>query len=88
MVEIETKTALPAERLSFSIAEAARVSGLCGRTIVNYINAGKLRIRRKGRRVLILRSDLERWLSRDDPVVRWKPNGYGRSRRDERKQDR
>ncbi|MBZ5515126.1 MAG: helix-turn-helix domain-containing protein [Acidobacteriia bacterium] len=85
MIEAEVKTTIPVERLSFSIAEAAAASGLCGRTIVNYINAGRLRVRRKGRRVLVMRQDLERFLNRDDPVVRWKPNGYGRSRKAERK---
>ena len=79
MVEANVKTTLPVERLSFSIAEAATASGLCGRTLVNYINAGKLRVRRKGRRVLVMRRDLELFLNRDHPVVRWKPNGHGKS---------
>jgi len=66
----ETKT-LPDDRLAYRINDAARLSGLCYRTILNYINVGKLRVRRKGRTVLILRADFEKFLQRDDPVVRW-----------------
>lgn len=75
----EPNAPLPADRLAFSIAEAARASGLCGRTIMNFINAGKLRSRRVGRRVLILRGDLERFLSRDHPSTPWRRNGRGKA---------
>ena len=77
-VEAQTKTTLPIERLAYSIAEGAAASGLCGRTLVNYINDGKLKVIRKGRRILILRSELLRFLNRDSPVVHWKRNGRGK----------
>jgi hypothetical protein len=79
MPELETHTALPADKLAYRLRDAETVTGLCARTLVNYINLGKLKVVRKGRAILILRSELEKFLKRDDPrPVRWRPNGRGR----------
>jgi hypothetical protein len=71
--EVLVPTAPATERLAFSIAEAAQATGLCERTLINYASMGKLKVRRKGRRCLVLRSELERFLNRDDPVSEWRP---------------
>jgi hypothetical protein len=73
MSEVLIPTAPPTERLAFSLAEAAQVVGLCERTLISYASMGKLRVRRKGRRVLVLRAELERFLNRDDPAAEWRP---------------
>lgn len=56
----------PFEPLSYSIADAAKVISLSRATLYNLIVAGELKaIRIPGmRRVLIARTDLEAWLTR------------------------
>lgn len=50
--------------LAFSVTEAARRAGI-GRTLIyEIINRGELRVKKLGRRSLILADDLQRWLSR------------------------
>jgi len=49
--------------LAFTIAQAAKVSGVGRSTIYNELGAGKLQARKLGRRTLILASDLSLWLS-------------------------
>ena len=50
-------------RVAFSVAEAAIAVGLSQRTLWTNVRAGKIRVARVGTRVLILKSDLEAWLS-------------------------
>jgi excisionase family DNA binding protein len=56
------------ERLAVSIVDAARAAGVGRSTIYENINSGALKARKAGRRTLILRSDLEAWLSSFPPV--------------------
>jgi excisionase family DNA binding protein len=51
-----------AERLTFSVTEAAIAAGVSERTFREYIARGDVPVVRIGRRVLILRSQLEGWL--------------------------
>ncbi len=51
-----------ADTLAFSVEEAAKAAGL-GRTLIfQEIRNGNLIARKIGRRTVILREDLERWL--------------------------
>jgi len=50
-------------RISFSVDESANMCGLCSKTIWEKIHSGELRAARVGSRVLIIKSDLEAWLS-------------------------
>jgi excisionase family DNA binding protein len=49
--------------LAISIAEAARRSGLGRSTVYEAIARGELKVRKAGRRSLILTADLQQWLS-------------------------
>jgi excisionase family DNA binding protein len=49
--------------LAVSIAEAARRSGLGRSTVYEAIARGELKVRKAGRRSLILTADLQQWLS-------------------------
>ena len=51
------------ETLAYSVADAAAVSSVSPTLIKQQIAAGKLRARKAGRRTLILRAELERWLA-------------------------
>ena len=52
----------PVDPLAYSIASAARVVAVSSTTIKHEIAAGRLPIRKLGRRTLIRRDDLQRWL--------------------------
>jgi excisionase family DNA binding protein len=52
------------ELLAISIVEAARRSGLGRSTIYEAIARGELKVRKAGRRSLILIDDLQAWLAR------------------------
>lgn len=53
-------------QLGHSVDEVVRISGL-GRTLVfSEIKEGRLVARKCGRRTIVLRSDIERWLSHLD----------------------
>ena len=56
------------QALSFSIKEAAAITGLAVWAIRSAIWAGSLPARLVGKRQIILRTDLERWLS-TQPVI-------------------
>lgn len=59
-VREELKASLPDEYLT--VRQAAKVSSLAVPTIRLYIREGKLKSRRAGRRVIISRKDLEKFL--------------------------
>ncbi|PKL75097.1 MAG: hypothetical protein CVV27_17135, partial [Candidatus Melainabacteria bacterium HGW-Melainabacteria-1] len=50
-------------RVAFSVNESAESCGLSAKTVWQKIHSGELRAARVGSRVLVLRSDLEAWLS-------------------------
>ena len=56
-------TAVPASPLAFTIAEAARVSGLSRSGLYRHFAAGELKPRRAAGRTLILADDLHRFLA-------------------------
>ena len=69
-----TQQATPAievtpDRFGLSIADAVRVSGVGRSSIYEDIKSGALKARKKGRRTLILRADLQAWLD-SFPVVK------------------
>lgn len=51
------------ERLAYSIAEAAQLSGLSRTTLYEAIGDGRLRRKKAGRKALILAADLEKFLT-------------------------
>ena len=53
----------PSAPLALGIIEAARAAGVGRSTILDEINAGRLRARKAGQRTLILREDLHAWLA-------------------------
>jgi len=59
----ESGALLAPGRVALSVAEASISVGLSQRTLWTYIRAGKIRTARVGHRVLILKGDLEAWLS-------------------------
>jgi len=59
----ESGALLAPGRVALSVAEAAIAVGLSQRTLWTHIRAGGIRVARVGSRVLILKSDLEAWLS-------------------------
>jgi excisionase family DNA binding protein len=64
------------ERFGYAVSEAAEVSGV-GRTVLyDEIRAGRLTARKIGRRTVILRDDLMRWL-RERPVLKTADNPHG-----------
>ena len=52
-------------RIAHSIAETEDVSGICKTKIYEDINAGRLRVRKMGRRTVVLTEDLLAWLRGD-----------------------
>lgn len=50
-------------KLSYSIAEIVRLTGLARSSIYRAINAGPLRARKCGRRTIVLASDLQTFLT-------------------------
>jgi excisionase family DNA binding protein len=52
-------------RIALRIAEAARALGISKPTVEAEIRAGRLRVRRVGRRVLVPVAAIEEWLSAD-----------------------
>ena len=64
---MNVETARLDDRLAYPLKEAARLSSLRARTLINYIATGRLKAHRKGRRVYVMRDDLEKFLRHDDP---------------------
>lgn len=59
----------PPESLAYSLAQAARVSGLGKRTLEAHAASGRLRTRLIGGRRIVLRRDLLAFLNRDQPFA-------------------
>jgi excisionase family DNA binding protein len=57
------------QREGLSVPEACRVAGIGRTKIYEAISAGSLKARKLGKRTLVLRADLQQFLS-DLPVVR------------------
>jgi excisionase family DNA binding protein len=55
--------ARPAERLAYSIQDVTKVTGLGRSYIYEEIKAGRLIIRKAGRRSLVFDDDLKAWLA-------------------------
>ena len=53
---------LPAGRASFSIEEVCKITGLSRATVYKSISAGELKIRKLGRRTLVLAPELANWI--------------------------
>lgn len=51
------------EALALNVVGAAHLMGICRSTVFAEIAAGRLKARKAGRRTLILRSDIDEWLS-------------------------
>ena len=65
--EQEQRNTKPAiERLAYSIGEVSKQTTLSKAFLRNEISEGRLNIIRRGRRVLILRSDLMSYLKRNE----------------------
>lgn len=64
--------------LAVDLAAASRMSTLSRRTLENYIRLKRLRVRKIGRRTLILMRDLEGFLRADQPSPK-PPNAIQRS---------
>lgn len=58
----QQSVAMVGEPLAYGISTAARAVGVSETTIKQEIAAGRLAIRKSGRRTLIRRDDLVRWL--------------------------
>lgn len=50
------------ERLTYTPLEASKAAGVSRNTIYEEVNAGRLPARRVGRKILIRKSALEKWL--------------------------
>ena len=57
-----TKNMANNEKRAFSLKEITRAYGLSLNSVRKEIESGKLPIRRVGKRILVLKEDLERWL--------------------------
>jgi excisionase family DNA binding protein len=55
-------------RVAYSVPEAMLALGLCRDSIYKLINSGQLPAKKIGRRTLIVRSDLEKFLSSLPPI--------------------
>jgi excisionase family DNA binding protein len=60
-------SAAPAERLAYSVNEAARITGLSRDLLYDQMRAGKLAYLKIGRRRLITRRSLEAFLAQTSP---------------------
>ncbi len=58
-----TSTDLPADRLAFSVDEAARITGLSRDLLYDQMRTGKLAYLKVGRRRIITRQHIEAFLS-------------------------
>ena len=58
---MESRSNNRSEPILVSKRDAARLLDLCVRTVEHLINRGELRAKRVGKRVLLLRDDLERF---------------------------
>lgn len=71
-IEAEPSGVIPmkrsAEQLAYSIKAAAIVTSVSTTTIKQEIASGRLRARKAGRRTLVVREELERWLRALQPV--------------------
>lgn len=56
------------ERLVYTPVEAAAAAGVSRNKIYEEVNAGRLPAKRVGRKILIRKSALEKWLEADDAV--------------------
>lgn len=57
----EEKTKI--EKLTFTVAEAAAILGVCERTLRKYTKEGLISARKFGRRVLYLKEEIYRYLN-------------------------
>lgn len=73
----------PSEKLLYTLAESAEMLSLSLSTLQVAVGRGMLRARRQGRRVLIARSELERFARADHPRIWPQPGPDGRTRRRE-----
>lgn len=60
---ITVKTAGMEDTLAYTVLDAVRVCGLSRRTLYRLFEQGTLKPRKSGNRTIILRSDLEAYLS-------------------------
>lgn len=68
------------DQMAYSLAKVAVLINVNLRTVIAHANAGTLRTRYIGRRRLVLREDLAKFLSKDQPSVEYKPiNGRRRA---------
>lgn len=59
----------PIDRLAYSISEASEAVGLSKDKIRDEIRSGRLRARKCGRRTILTREDMSRWLAGLPAVV-------------------
>lgn len=52
----------PVEKLAYSITDLVRVAGVGRSFIYEEIKCGRLKVKKAGRRTLILQRDVEKWL--------------------------
>jgi hypothetical protein len=62
------------ETIALGMADAAKLIGVSRRSLENYARAKLLRVRKIGRRSVILRRDLDRFLATDQPSVSRAPH--------------
>jgi excisionase family DNA binding protein len=62
-VELDSKSGIQAEKLAYSIEEIADQTSLSKAYLRGDIRAGRLRVRRFGRRIVILAEDLRAYLA-------------------------
>jgi excisionase family DNA binding protein len=74
MREIERDANSP---LLLSLADAAKATNLCERTVWSIVHSGELPHIRVGRRVLISRAALERWIAEKETGGRAEPRAIG-----------
>jgi len=56
------------EKLAYSVDEISKQTSLSKPFLRNEIRAGKLKVRRAGRRVLILKDDFMNYLNKDEVI--------------------
>ncbi len=63
------KTDQKTDRLSFNLLEAAEIAGCERTTLYRAAHKGSLRMKKMGRKTIILRKDLEKWLDDLPPAL-------------------
>ncbi|HEX8565177.1 MAG TPA: helix-turn-helix domain-containing protein [Pyrinomonadaceae bacterium] len=56
------------QKLAYSVKELSKLAGVCERKIHYEIKEGKLKTSRIGRRILILATEVERWLEEAEVI--------------------